>query len=230
MTDVLIQYSTDRGATYAGSQSPGASPGTVGGFDVQRAGTVSYAAIDDAVVKASTFGGIYSAFIATTGAAPVCVIVPYYTRNSTTVKNTTGATPECLVALDQADSDGGTLYWVAGDGTKTDITPTAGMTFDSPNCVTTSYGTHIAVFGKVGGVYHLYTSTNGGTSWTDRGVLTAPHFIRTRRNDTRAKAGGNKGQLFITDGNTILYSRDWGATLHARTMPVTGVLGLDIAG
>jgi hypothetical protein len=232
MSDVLVKYSSNYGATFAGSQAPGTSPGTVGGFDVQQAGTISYAAISAAVVKASTFGGIYSAFIATTGAAAVCIIVPWYTRNSTTAKNTTGATPDCIVALDGVDSDGGSLYWVAGGtGVKTDITPTAGMTFDSPNCVTTSYGTHIAVFGKISGVYHLYTSTNGGTSWTDRGTLTTPHFIRGRRRDNRVVTygGGNHGQLYVTDGNVIDYSYTWLAG-SSRTMPVTGIDGFDIAG
>lgn len=227
-----VRYSTDYGATFAAAVAVGATPGSIGGFDVQRSGTVSYAAAANKVRKASTLGGAYSDFINTTGASPVCIIIPWYTRNSTTAKNTTTATPDCLVALDAADSNGGALYWVAGGtGVKTDITPTAGMTFDNANCITTSYGTHIAVFGKIAGVYHLYTSTNGGTAWTDRGILTTPGFIRGRRLDNRVATygGGNHGQLYYTTGDVMGYSYTW-KTGSPRTMPATGIDGFDIAG
>ncbi len=229
--DAGVRYSTTSGLTWGNTLTVGTTPGSAGGFDTQLAGAVSYAAMAGKVRKATTLGGAYADWINTTGANAVCIIIPWYTRNSTTAKNTTGATPDCLVALDAADSDGGTLYWVAGaTGVKTDITPTAGITFNSPNCVTTSYGTHIAVFGLAGGVYHLYTSINGGGAWTDQGALTTPHFIRGRRKDDRAKAGGNAGQIYITNGNPIDYSRDWGVTEYPRTMPVTGIQGMDIAG
>lgn len=227
-----VALSNDYGATWQTPLNVGGGPGNVGGFDVQRAGTVSYVASTETVVKATTLGGAYSAFINTTNANAVCIIIPWYTRNSTTAKNTTGATPDCLVALTGNDTDGGSLYWVAGGtGVKTDITPTAGMTFDNPNCVTTSYGTHIAVFGLVGGVYHLYTSTNGGAAWTDRGALTTPGFIRGRRKDNRVATygGGNHGQLYVTDGNAIDYSYTW-KNGSPRTMPVAGIDGFDVSG
>lgn len=181
------------------------------------------------VRKATTLGGSYSDFISTTGANPVCCVIPWYTRNSTSAKNTTGSTPDVVVALDAADSGGGTLYWVSGAGTKTDITPTAGMTFDSANCVTTSFGTYIAAIGKVSGVYKLYTSFNGGTSWTFRKNLTSPHFIRGRRKDSSALRA--KGQLYLTNGDAIDYSGYWARNgTFARVLPSTGVLSFDILG
>lgn len=231
--NAAVRLTSDRGISFSTLQIVGTAPtNNIGGFDVQRAGTVSYAAMTGKVRKATTLGGAYADFINTTGANPVCIIIPWYTRNSTTAKNTTTATPDFLVALDAADSDGGTLYWVAGGtAVKTDITPTAGMTFDSPNCITTSYGTHIAVFGKIAGVYHLYTSTNGGTSWTDRGTLTTPGFVRGRRLDNRVVTygGGNHGQLYYTNGNVIDYSYTW-KNGSPRTMPATGIDGFDIGG
>lgn len=231
-SNAVVRYSNDYGATAGGIVVVGTPPGNVGGFDVQRAGPVSYAAVAGKVRKATTLGGAYADFINTTGANPVCIIIPWYARNSTTVKNTTTATPDFLVALDAADSDGGTLYWVAGGtAVKTDITPTAGMVFDNANCITTSYGTHIAVFGKIAGVYHLYTSTNGGTSWTDQGTLTNPGFVRGRRLDNRVVTygGGNHGQLYYTTGNVMGYSYTWKVG-SPRTMPATGIDGFDIAG
>lgn len=231
--EATVRLTTDGGLTSSTLQNVGTVPsGNVGGFDVQLAGTVSYAAMAGKVRKATTLGGAYADFINTTGANPVCIIIPWYTRNSTTVKNTTTATPDCIVANDANDSDGAALYWVAGGtGVKTSIQPVAGMTFDNPNCVTTSYGTHIAVFGKIAGVYHLYTSTNGGTTWTDRGVITSPGFIRGRRKDNRVATygGGNHGQLYYLNTGDMDYSYTW-KNGSPRTMPVATITGFDIAG
>lgn len=224
-----VRLSTDGGQTYGAFLVVGDSPGSIGGFDVQRAGNVSYAGAANEVCKATALGGTYSSWVNCTGANVVACIIPYFIRNSTTVKNTTTSTPDVIVALDQDDSDSGALYWIAGaTGVKTDITPVSGMTFDNPNCITVSYGTHIAVFGLVGGVYKLYTSTDGGSTWTFRTNLTTPGFIRTRRSDTRAKAGGNRGQLYVTNGDAVSYSNQWaGGGIWPRTMPVAGMLGLE---
>lgn len=229
-----VNYSPDYGATWNGAQSVGTSPGAVGGFDLQRAGGVSYAGCAAKVRKATALGGGYADFVACTGANPVCVIVPYYKRNSSTF-NTSTSTPDVIIALNTPDSGGGTLYWVDGaTAVKTDITPVAGMTFDNANCVTVRYGKNIAVFGLVGGVYKLYTSLDGGGTWTLRGTVTSPTFIRCRRNDSRP-AGVNKGQLYLASASpsTVGYSSVWAsgggsvAGLWSRTMPVTDINGFD---
>lgn len=232
MAAVTVYFSTNYGATWGSALSIGASTVSVFGFDAQRAGNVSYAMCTGKVRKATTLGGAYSDFVAFTGAEPVCVIVPYYRRNSTTTRQTDATDPDFIAALNTADSGGGTLYFVDGaTGTKHDITPAAGVTFDNANCVTISYGNHIAVFGLKSGVYHLYTSTNGGTTWTDRGVVTSPHFIRCRRNDASAARGGNSGQLYLAENSAIYYSSKWaGAGMFIRNQPSVNALAFDIWG
>lgn len=225
-TDANVAKSTDYGATVGTDVSVGDTPGTIGGFDTQRSGTVTYAALAEAVKKATTLGGAYSAFVACVGANPVCVIQPYYKRNSTT-KNTTTSTPDVIIALDQADSDGGTLYWVDGaTAVKTDITPVAGMVFSNANCVTTRYGKNIAVFGTVAGVRKLYYSINGGTSWTLVGSLTNPGFIRSRRNDTRPAGSPARGQLYLADED-VYYSSYWASNGIFVRNQLVAIIGLD---
>ena len=218
-----VCYSSDHGATFSAPITVGATPGTVGGFDVQRAGTISYAAAAGAVYKATTLGGAYSSWYSVPSSAnPVCAIIPYYRRNSTT-RNTSVSDPDVVIACDN-----GKLYWINGTtATATDITPSGVSAFDNANCVTTSYGHHLTVFGKVSGTYHLFTSTDGGATWADRGARTSPTFIRDRRNDTRAATSGtNKGQLYLADGS-IYYSSAWASGgMFIRNMPST-VIGLE---
>ena len=225
---MTVAVSTDYGISMPVPVAQGASPGSIGGFDLQKAGPVSYAAMAAKIRKSADFSVTYSDFVLTTGANCVCLVIPYFTRNSTTTKNTTTSTPDVIAALDAADSDGGSLYWISGAGVKTNITSVAGMTFHHEHCVTVSYGTHLAVFGAVAGVYKLYTSTDGGSTWTFRSNLTTPHFIRDRRNDTRAKQAGNHGQLYLAVDGFVDYSSIWdGSGMNPRTMPSSGIDGLD---
>jgi hypothetical protein len=224
-----VRFSDDNGATFGDAVDLGDGIG-IGGFDTQRSGSVSYGSITEAVLKASTLGGAYSAFAAFTGANPTCVIIPYYRRNSITVKQTSASDPDVLVGLDQADSDGGSLYFVDGaTATKHNITPVAGAIFDNPNAVSIYYGKYIAATPKVSGVYKLYTSNDAGSTWTFRENLTTPHFVRGRRGDTSILQG--YGQLYVTNGNSVDYSRKFGTGgTNTRNMPVTGIDGFDIAG
>lgn len=220
-----VVASFDYGATVGVPLAFGAVNLSVGGFDLQKAGGVSYAAASGAIYKASSIGGTYLLwFSVPASATPVCLIVPYFKRNSTTLKNTTTSTPDVIAACDN-----GKLYWIDGaTATATDITPTGMTAFDNANCVTISYGTHLACFGKVSGTYHLFTSTDGGSTWTDRTSLTAPHFIRGRRNDTRAKTAGNHGQLYLAVDDVIDYSSIWdGAGMSIRNMPSSGIDAFD---
>lgn len=229
-TQSNVRSSTDYGATVSSRIVVGNKPGQLGGFDVQRAGGVSYAAAQGAVYKASSLGGAYTSWFSVPGGSnPTCLIIPYYKRGSTTLKNTSTSTPDVVAACSN-----GKLYWIDGaTAAATDITPSGMTAFDNANCVTTSYGTHLAVFGKVSGVYHLFTSTNSGSSWTDRITLTAPHFIRGRRGDNRVVyyGGGNHGQLYLSVDNPIDYSSTWdSAGMSIRNMPTSGIDGFDVVG
>lgn len=231
-SDAAVRVSSDNAINFGTPATVGATPGSVGGFDVQRSGSVSYAACANKVRKATSVSSpSYADFVATTGANAVCVVIPYYEWGYRDLahKNTTTSTPVMAMALDQADSDGGTLYRVSGAGTKTDITPVAGMTFDNSGCITTLYGTHMAVFGKVSGVYKLYVSTDigSGDTWTLAESPTTPEMIRVRRNDTSARSGGNKGQLFLlNNGPKMDYSSTWastGTSPHTIAFSATGI-------
>lgn len=220
-----VRYSSDHGATFGAALTVGTSPGSIGGFDVQRAGAVSYAAMAGKVRKATTLGGAYSDFVATTGANPVCCILPYFRRNTTT-RITAVSDPDVIIALDTNDSDGAALYWVNGTtGVKTSIQPVAGMTFSHPDCATVRYGSELAVWGTVSGSQKVYTSVDGGANWTLRGTITNAGKIRCRRNDSRS---ATTGQIYLAENNGIDYSSQWFANaLYPRTLPVSGIDSFD---
>jgi len=202
---VSVATSTDYGATFSTPQAVGDPSGTTAGFDVSSSSATSYSACSGKVRKATALGGTYSDFINTTGTIAVCVIIPYYRRGSTSVSQVSATNPDVVVALSAADSGGGTLYWVDGaTGTKYDITPVAGMTFSSSNCVTTFYGTMIYVFGTVSGTPKLYRGTwNGsGFTWVFVKNLTSPTFIRVRRQGTDL----SRIQVYLADNGSMWYS------------------------
>lgn len=229
----FARYSSTGGATFGSALTIGTSPGSVGGFDAQRSGANSFAAVSGGIERATTLGGAYSLYYTITGGAQaVCIIVPYFNWAGT--KQTTSTNPDIIIALNQADGSGRTLLWIEGGatpGTVHDITPVAGITFESANCITTQYETHIAVIGLVSGNRRCYTTINQGGAWSLRvsGLSTSAQFIRTRRGDTRAKNGGNNGQLFIINGATSKYSYDWGVTFGDRNLPITAT-GFDVLG
>ncbi len=230
-----VAYSSTYGATFGAPVSVGASPGSVGGFDTQRAGANVFAAYTGKIARSTNSGTTFSDYYTITGGAQAtCVIIPYFKWGSTTVRNTNAANPDIVVGLSAADGSSRTLLWIEGGatpGTVHDITPVASYVFDNPNSITTSYGTAIAVAGKVGTTYTLRTSkTLGGAgTWANIATLTTPHFIRTRRGDNSILRG--KGQLYVQTGNTIDYSGFWGASgIWPRTLPAAGVDSMDILG
>lgn len=227
----IVQYSSDTGSTYT-QNDVGTNPtGGIGGFDMQRSGSVSYAAMAGKIRKATALGGSYSDFAAFTSANPVCCIIPYYRRNTNT-SITSSSTPDVIVALDGNDSDGHALYWVNGiTAAKTNIEPVAGIIFDKPDCVMVRGGYDIVCFGKVSGIYKLYYSINGGSSWTFVKNLTAPTEIRKRRNDTRLSGSPARGQVYLADSNMyyssyLAGSSPAGGGVWIRKMPDT-IIGFD---
>jgi hypothetical protein len=218
-SDATVNYSIDNGANWSGAVAVGASPGADGGFDAFRVGSTSLAAMVDHIKKATTSGGAYSNYTSV-GQPAVLIVVPYY-KFGTTTKNS-GSTPDYLLGTNALD--GGEALWkvTASGATKTAITPsisgTKGLCF-SPNCVAVWDGnpSRIAAILLFSGVAHLMTSTNAGTSWTDRGALSVSSvgYIRFRRGDLT----GN--QLFWIDGATIRISQDFGVTKTTKLTPTT---------
>lgn len=230
-----VVASTDYGATWGTVRSFGSTAfpyGAVGGFDVQRAGANSFATASDGIYRATTLGGAYSSYYVPTGSAiAACVIVPYYTWSGG--NNMTATNPDILVGLDRADASSRTLLLIEGGatpGTVHDLTPVAGMTFNNPDAATILYSHHIACYGQVSGVYHVYTTNNQGSTWVDRGAVTSPTYLRCRRGDNSASVSGtNRGQLFCLAAGILRYSPDWGVTWKTRD-PADSPTKMDIYG
>jgi hypothetical protein len=219
--NATVVTTTDYGVTWGLARDLLGTPGSVGGFDVQRNGTVSYAAGAGKVYKASALGGVYSAWYTVPSAAnPVVVIIPYYRRNSTTI-NTSVSDPDVIIGCDN-----GKWYFIDGTAaTATDITPVAGLTPINPDCLSVRWGNQIAAWGTTGGVQKVYTSVDGGVSYTFRSNITSAGKIRCRRDDARVSPNG---QIYLAQANIIDYSSLWFSNaLYPRTMPTTGITMFD---
>lgn len=218
-----VRYSTNDGSTFGAEVDVSLPPtGFMGGFDIQRAGTVSYAAAAGKVYKATTLGGTYSLWYTVPSSGnPTCIIIPYYKRNSSVI-NTSTSTPDALIGCDD-----GTWSWIDGvAATATDIEPTNNLLCDNPNAITTRYGKNIALFGDLTGTYKVYESVNAGGAYTLVKSGGSPTFIRSRRNDTRPAGSPAKGQLFLADTD-LYYSSKWGSVgVFVRNQPVT-IIGFD---
>lgn len=214
MAVVTVLYVTSHGLVVSGIQQPGNSPGSSGGFDVQRSGENWFVAIDGAVARGTALSGAGTTWYTITGGVQAaCIIVPYVTWSGT--PNTSNTDPDIVVALTGADGSSRTLLWIEGGsspGTVHDITPTGSPVFDNPNCVTVHFR-HIACFGRISGVYHLFTSNDRGTTWVDHGADTTAAFIRCRRNDnTGSSSGTNQGQLYLAAHSVVDWSSKWGVS------------------
>lgn len=232
MTGVAtVIYLTDHGQTVTSAQQPGNSPGAVGGFDVQAGGENWFCAIDGGIARGTALNGAGVLWYSITGgsAQAACIIVPYF--NWSGGQNTSNANPDIVVALTALDGSSRSLLWIEGGatpGATHDITPTGSPLFDSPNCVTVHFG-HIAVFGKVSGVYKLLTSNDRGTTWVNRGTIASPGFIRCRRFDNSGAASGtDDGQLYLAlSAGTIEYGRNWGVTMTPKPSVIANPTGLE---
>lgn len=206
-----VRYSSNNGSTYGATLDNQAPAGSIGGFDIQHNGTVTIAGSSGKTRKATTLGGAY-ADDETWGANPSLVEIPWSKRNATTLNNT-GSSPEYIVGLSAADGLGNTLYWVVG-GTPVDITPMISGNPGIPagaNCLCTWLGTRISYLASFAGTVHLVTSIDGGTTWVDRGAVTAS-YLRLRRRATQP------GQLYGV-GAVFKYSNTNGASLITKGLP-----------
>lgn len=207
------RYSTDYGATFAAAVDVGTFPG--GGFmggDTSKIGTQIIATKDDQSRKASS-GGAYSDY--GSAIAQGAIVIPRYEPASTTTDNS-GSTPKHVVFASEISSSESMWYW--NGASYTAITPTEssieGLAL-SPHCIDMWWrnGNYMACIAAYEGSYRLKTSTNGGTSWTDRAALSdSAAYVRFRKGDTTGQ------QLFFSDG-TPYYSSNAGSTKQAKTYP-----------
>lgn len=210
MTNQVVAYSSDYGATFSAPVTVGTAAASVGGFDVEHNGTVTYATMALKTRKASTLGGAYSddqSF----DTSPMLIEIPWGKRNSSVLN--TGANPEYIVGLSGPDGSGNTLYWIVS-GSPVDITPVIGGFAGipaGPDSLCTWLGKYVAFLGIFNGTKKLVTSTNGGTSWTDRGADDAL-YLRLRR------LAKSPGQLYPA-GATLKYTSTFGATLISKPKP-----------
>jgi hypothetical protein len=220
-TGATVVYSTDNGSSWSDPISVGTSPGSAGGFDVQRVGDVSIAAADGQAYIATTKGGAYSSLGsdgATSGSQPILLLLPWSRWESTELDNWSTSTPDYLLGSSALVS-GECLWRVSGSGGRVDITPPGVTGMVSPNCAATYLGTRIAVIASVSGTRHLFTSVDAGDNWTDRGALgSTAAYIRPLYLSKTLK------QLFWVDGDKAYYSPDFGATIVTKDTPSTGTL------
>lgn len=226
-----VRLSNDYGATVGSALDLGSFSGGAGGFDLIRSGGVSYASALDAILKASSLGGAYSAF-ATLTANAISLCIPYYEVGSDVTTQTTSSSPQVVIGLD-AEVSGTCLYWLDGSATPTAITtPASGATITIPDRITMLRGKKIAVIVTVDGISKLYVAENlaaaGTATWTFVENVGANATLRTRRNDPRL--GTNKGQLFVFDTPSG-YSSKWAsAGEFDRISPTGAILAGDILG
>lgn len=224
-----VRLSSDNGLSFGSAVSVGTTPGSVGGFDVNKIGNTSIATQDQKTRSATTLGGSYSDTSGggTTGAEPLTIYIPRYKWGGL-ITNANLSAPD--FALGASALVGGEAFWKVSGGVQTAMTPshsgTAGLAF-SPDgiCMTYLNGKIVAYLAKVIGTAYLFT-TSSGTAWTDRGSLAGALSVRIRKSDLTATPA-----LFIAGGSVLKYSPNLGATLQDRTKPIaSGLLGIEVLG
>lgn len=229
-------YSSNRGATWGSVISVGTTPGDMAGFDTGKLGTVSLAAADGLVRKATTQGGAYSDYATLpTDNIATAIFVPRYTFLG--ANNGAGvSSPDFLFASAVPASGTGNTLWkvtVAGSAFG-NISPTDGGnkgTAVSPDCIhmpwySTAYQDIMAIL-DFAGTRKLAVSVDSGSSWVLTGALAASAgYLTTRRSDTRRR------QLFIVNGSNLGYCSNYQSNpliLAARVGPSSDVLsGIDV--
>lgn len=226
-----VRVSSDNGATFAAEVAVGTSPGSIGGFDVQSAGSVSVAAADHAINQATTLGGAYSNLAVFASDQVPCLVIPWYRMTSDTVSQTTASDPDVLFGLNGSATGGSCVGWI--DGALTTIVyktqPAVGAFVPGPDCLTVLRGTKVAGIFDVSGQRKLYVSEDSMTTWTFVENVGPTATLRDRRHDPRT--GSHKGQLFVFDTTPSGYSSQWANNGEKdRTSPFGTVLAGDVLG
>lgn len=224
--NAAVRYSSSYGSTFGSAVVVGTSPG-VGGFDIIQVGSTMLAASDKQVkistsLSSPSFSNAPGG--ALTSAQPLLIKVPR--RNWSNGDNINTSTPDWLLGTDSLDSSA-CLWKVTGAGVKTNITPSGATAMVGNECAAVWWqnSNYIAVLASVSGVTHLFTTTNGGTSWSDRGAFAGATTVKMRAGP------GSQLQLFL-DGDTVLkFSKTGGASTASRTKPISsGLMGLEVLG
>lgn len=230
---IVTRYTDDDGATF-GEEEILSADGLGGGMDTLKIGAVALAGTIGQVKKA-TSGGTWADYgdPLPDGFNPICLVIPRYQFGSTSSGNTSSS-PQYLVASSVEDDDGETMYKVTSSGTVfTAITPEVsgdkGLAV-GPCCVWMPWwsGSIIAAILQFGSLPRLVISTNGGTSWTDRGVVNEDALMGVfRRGDKTMQ------QLFLANAQPA-YSKNRGASIVSKTYPADyitdPVLGIQVYG
>lgn len=233
-----VRYSSNNGSSFGSDLTFGVFPGYFG-FDTQKVGAVSLAAQHDGtnarVYRATTAGGAYSTYGASSTPAFYYLFIPRYIFGSTTTGND-GSNVEYLGADTTAFTSNDYLFKVTASGaTITNITPQFGANYgkgksnDDPHktlCMPWLSGNIIVAALEFAGTTKLAVSSNAGSSWTDRGALTAGNHVVMRKGDITLN------QIFIADGTSgPKYSPDMGATILSKFLPTAdSVVGIECYG
>jgi hypothetical protein len=215
--DAAVRYSSDYGVTVGSPVTVGATPGFLGDFDLLRIGAATIAAADGQVKLATTLGGSYSNALGGTlsSGQPVTLALPFR-RWDHGARQDDATDPDYLLGSSVAIS-GSCLWKVDGSsGAQTDVNPVSGAVCIGPHLATvwqSSATCKLAIVVMVSGIYKLYTSVDGGASWTFRRNVGNPLFLRCRRNDLYGT------QLYLIDNASLYISTDWGVSWKSRTLP-----------
>lgn len=224
-----VAYSNDNGASWSAILPVGLSPGSVGGFDTQRVGSVSLAAADAQSYSATSLGGAFSTLGtdgATSGSDPVLLLLTWGRMGVASTGNWNTSTPDYILGS-AALVSGECLWYVEGAGGRHDITPAGVTGIPSNNCLTTYFGTKAALIASVSGTRHLFTTTNLGSSptWTDRGAVGADaDFCRPLRLSPTVK------EFFYVDGTDTKFALDYATVQTAATPSANTLLGIEVYG
>lgn len=209
---VFTCRSTNNGASFAEKVEAGETPGvSSAGFDTVKVGSTVLAGTDEKVTQASSGGAYSDATGGDTTGSYARAIWAYATSGV-----------NFLMASAAAVSSE-TLWRVVG-GSKSAITPNDGsndgiVVGPFGLCMPVGSSTVIFMLGNFGGTIKLARSTNLGTSWSiTTGVAAGALAVRAK----------NANQVYIANGNSILYSEDGGATLLTKGAPGTSLLGIEV--
>lgn len=213
------RYSSDYAATFGDIRTSGAASFITAPAAIQI-GTTALIGSSGQVRKA-TSGGTWADYgsVTPTGTQPTALLLPRYQFGSTTTGNVTTTTPQYLMGSSVLGASNKALLKVTASGvTFTDITPFVtpdyGLVITNRSLAIPWWsGAKICGVLQFGSLPRLVTSSNSGTSWSDRGVLdTSAKMVVYRKGDTTAQ------QLFITNGGPA-YSPDFGASIITKTYP-----------
>jgi len=191
--------------------------GTAQAFDAGYTGNAFLAGAEEQVYRAQEIGGTYSAETGgtVTGTDPNGLLVMWYRWNSTGLTNYT-TEPDYIFGTAAALSSQ-YLHRVVG-GVRTGITPSGAGAVVGINGLASWKGTQLFALMDVSGTPHLFSSANGGATWTDRGAIANASSVRVRR--FSAEPNMTQRQLVIARGTSgLYYSPDGGATLTNKAAP-----------